>query len=120
MAWIMVAVFALSVTIWYVTLEKTPARLKLITGESGGLYYQVGDILQDIWSEQTGAKLEVLTSSGTIANQKALLNHEADIAILQGLKGFPLSLPFILNWFMSLFEKNLTLEPSAIWKADKS
>jgi TRAP transporter TAXI family solute receptor len=84
MAWIMVAVFALSVTIWYVTLEKTPTRLKLITGESGGLYYQVGDLLQGIWSEQTGAKLEVLTSSGTIANQKALLSHEADIAILQG------------------------------------
>ena len=84
MAWAMVVMFALSVSIWYVTLEKTPAHLKLMTGEAGGLYYQVVELLKDVWHKQTGADLEVVASSGTIANQKALVNHEADIAILQG------------------------------------
>lgn len=80
----MVVMFALSVTIWYATREKTPPHLTLMTGEAGGLYYQVGEILSQIWKEETGATLEVLPSSGTLANQTALSQNETDIAILQG------------------------------------
>ena len=84
MAWAMVVMFALSVTVWYFTLEKTPLRLTLSTGEKGGLYYQVGDILEQIWFEETGKQLENLASSGTIENRESLIKHETDFAILQG------------------------------------
>jgi TRAP transporter TAXI family solute receptor len=80
----MVVVFALSVSVWYVTLEKTPPKLKITTGEQGGLYFQVGDILKQIWFEGTGKQLEVISTSGTIANHDSILKHETDLAILQG------------------------------------
>jgi TRAP transporter TAXI family solute receptor len=84
MAWAMGVMFALSVTVWYFTLEKTPARLKLSTGKKGGLYYQVGEALEEIWLEETGKQLEIIASSGTIANHKSLIKNETDFAILQG------------------------------------
>ncbi len=97
MAWTMAAMVAFSVIAWYATMERTPSRLRLVTGEDGGLYHQVGDLLSEIWQKHTDSTLEIVSSSGSGENRSSLINHDVDLAILQGdvvpLDGFSIIAP---------------------------
>jgi TRAP transporter TAXI family solute receptor len=97
MAWSMGVMIAISVIGWYATMDRIPAQLKLVTGEDGGLYHQVGDLLGDIWNKHTESNLEIVSSTGSGENRSALMHHDVDLAILQGdavsLDGFSIIAP---------------------------
>ncbi len=80
----MASVFAISIVFWYATKKNIPDHVVLMTGQDGGLYHELGNVLSTIWKTHTGQTMEVRSSSGTIANLSALQEKEANLAILQG------------------------------------
>ncbi len=61
--------------------------LILTTATTGGTYYPVGVAIATLISKETPLKMNAINSAGSAENIQMLKNHEADLAILQGLFG---------------------------------
>jgi len=61
--------------------------LILTTATTGGTYYPVGVAIATLISKETPLKMNAINSAGSAENIQMLENHEADLAILQGLFG---------------------------------
>lgn len=84
MAWAMAAMIAISVFVWYATMDRAPSSLTLITGEENGCYHQFGKKLVGIWNQYNDSTLKIQESTGSGENRLALLDHDVDLAIIQG------------------------------------
>ncbi len=83
-AMLMAVVVVISLVLWFLTRETFPDVLRIATGAEGGLFYQVGLILESHLEARTGSDVQVLASRGSVENRELLLRSEADLAILQG------------------------------------
>ena len=81
---VMAMVVVISLALWVLTRETFPDVLRIATAAKGGLYYQVGLILEPHLEARTGSDVRVLASRGSVENRELLLRGEADLAILQG------------------------------------
>lgn len=80
----MVVVVIASLALWLLTRETYPDVLRIATAAEGGLYYQVGTILEPHLEERSGRDVQVLISRGSVENRELLLRGETDLAIMQG------------------------------------
>jgi hypothetical protein len=70
--------------LWYVT-DNRPSyagmTLRLATGNPDGVYYPLGVGLRTVWDAQLGVNVNVLKTSGSVANVGLLRTNGADVAI---------------------------------------
>ncbi len=80
----MLLVVVFSTAGWYFTRDTLPQSPTLVTGEAGGVFYQLGQELSAAYQRETGHALTSLRSEGSLTNHQLLLAQKADLAILQG------------------------------------
>lgn len=79
-----VLLIVFSVVVWLATRETLPRKIRIATAEEGGLYSEFGEALRQSLAEQTGRKVEVVHTRGSVENRKLLASGEVDVAIIQG------------------------------------
>lgn len=60
-----------------------PARVRIATGASGGLYEQFGQEYARRLTQQLSRPVEVLTTGGSVENAQLLLRRRAELALMQ-------------------------------------
>lgn len=79
-----VAIFvAVGVMLWQLMAPPPPHDLVMASGPADGAYAAYAERYRKVLAE-SGLRLEVLKTSGSIENQALLLNNTADVAFLQG------------------------------------
>ena len=81
--WALLLGLIASMIIWLVSRDPGSRDLVLVTGHEGGLYHRFGEELKAIYERRTGKTMVVHASPGSRANQTALREEDAEIAILQ-------------------------------------
>ena len=66
------------------SLHSVGMNIKIATGNSDGVYYQIGNSIKEILeTSNSELKVEIIETSGSIENAKLLLNNEVDVAFMQ-------------------------------------
>lgn len=79
------ALFGLAVLVAKLIPHPLPDPLRIATGSPGGGYDQWGAEFGPNWKQQTGSDFAVKNTSGSLDNRRALIDSEADVALLQEL-----------------------------------
>ncbi len=69
---------------WYFTRDTLPLSATLATGETGGVFYSLGQELSYAYQRETGHQLANLRSEGSLTNHQLLLAGNINLAMLQG------------------------------------
>ncbi len=72
-----------SLSVWYLTRDTTPANIRIATAAPGGLYYRVASVLAPHLEQETGGRVTVLETLGSVENRQLLETGDAHLAILQ-------------------------------------
>lgn len=83
-AWLMGVVLVVSLLGWFATRVRVPDRIRIATGQQGGLYFNEGEkIVEAI--EDHGRTAENIATSGSVENVEKLLDGDSgvDVAIVQ-------------------------------------
>ena len=83
LSWALALVLIASVAFWYRTSERVPDNVTLVTGIEGGLYHQFALELQKSYERRTGRQMTVMSSAGSAANRRSILDGTAQLAIIQ-------------------------------------
>lgn len=83
-AWLMALVLVGSLAFWLLTRVTTPSRLRIATGQQGGLYHSEGEKIVEALA-RLGQQAEVVATSGSLENAALILDRDADVhaAIVQ-------------------------------------
>jgi TRAP transporter TAXI family solute receptor len=81
--WIVPPLIVISMLFWYMGRETLPGVIRIAAGQSHGHYDAFARALEVPYWEETGRGLEVLSTTGSVANGHALRAHKADFAIMQ-------------------------------------
>src|SRR5512146_396714 len=84
--WVPLALAALIVAlvaVWYMSRGSLPREIRIATSPEGGLYYEVGRLLEPAISARAGRRVALLATKGSVENRERLLSGAADLAILQ-------------------------------------
>ena len=76
----------LSLVGWYLTRDRLPRRIVIVTGKQGGLYYELGVELARAIERQTGSRVTVVATDGSGENRRLLSGEGSirpDLAIVQ-------------------------------------
>lgn len=63
--------------------KQLPLRIRIASGESGGLYYSIGEKLAERIGDKTKHKSMVRATAGSIENSRLLMDRQCDLALLQ-------------------------------------
>lgn len=83
LAWVLLLGLVGSLVLWFVTGTRAHQEITLVTGIDGGLYHQFGVELKKIYERRTGRRMAVVATEGSAANRTALVNQDAQIAVVQ-------------------------------------
>lgn len=72
-----------AVFFWYLASDRRHQGITLVTGVEGGLYNQFGVELKKVYERRTGRSMTVVATEGSAANRTALIDGDAQIAIVQ-------------------------------------
>ncbi|HAY80208.1 MAG TPA: hypothetical protein DCY79_10425 [Planctomycetaceae bacterium] len=80
----MVVVIVVLVAFWFFSGERLPRKVRLATGESGGLYNLVGKKVAAALNQRIDREVVPVATAGSRANFQMLFDGEAELAIVQG------------------------------------
>ncbi len=78
-----VGVFVATVAIMTITSPPPPAKIVMATGQPGGAYDDFGKKYQQRLGAM-GLHVDLVNTNGSVDNLKRLVNHEVDVAFVQG------------------------------------
>ena len=81
---IMVLLLVTSLVAWFVQRDRLPPTIRIATGSEFGLYHKVGTTITDSLETRLGRKVDLLETAGSAQNFGRLIDHEAELAIVQG------------------------------------
>ena len=80
----MLVVLVSSVLVWLFQRNPIPRVVRIATGEPGGLYHRLGDIIAPTLKSGIHRTIEVESTRGSEENRELLISHKAELAIIQG------------------------------------
>lgn len=78
----MAGLLILSLAVWLATRERLPRTITLASGDPGGSFYLLTNLIAEELRQSTGAEVVVVNTAGSLENRALLESGEVDLALV--------------------------------------
>jgi TRAP transporter TAXI family solute receptor len=117
LAWAILGLIVLSLVVWWARRERLPWRIRIASGEEGGLYHEIGESLQRSLASRLRHETDLQTTAGSIDNFTRIQKGRADLAIIQGgsvpLEQAAVVTPLYPEWLLIVVRRDSDIQTAS-------